>query len=260
MHNVAHLLSYVAVVGVRSALFVSNTDCSLFLIVCSLIGHLFVIAVAVATSNNVDIINLVDAPEGVSMDETSISWPTDINSRFEQVDGFVYQTVPDLSKSCVEVLGDAMYADCKVYEDQKSGTGTLYYYWYPDDDSVQYLHESFPNIVSPIEGVKNEHFINWMRTAGLPHFRKLYGRINSDVSSGDTFVFDITTNFEVVSISGSKALVLTTLADYGGQNYALGKSSIIIGAASLFVGLIFALKRILNPRPLGDIRHLFPDH
>jgi hypothetical protein len=202
-----------------------------------------------------DVIELTSAPDGVLMDETSIAWPTDINSRFIQVDGFVYQEVADATQSCADVLGDD-YAECKVYQDQKSGSGKLYYYWYPDDENVQYLHETFPNIVSPIEGVKNEHFINWMRTAGLPHFRKLYGRINADIAPGDTYVFHITTNFEVASISGSKSIVITTLADYGGQNYALGKSAIIIGTVSLFVGFLFAFKRIFNPRPLGDIRQL----
>ena len=27
----------------------------------------------------------------------------------------------------------------------------------------------------------NEHFIVWMRTAGLPKFRKLWGRLESDL-------------------------------------------------------------------------------
>jgi hypothetical protein len=32
--------------------------------------------------------------------------------------------------------------------------------------------------------VKDEHFIVWMRTAGLPNFRKLYGKIEDDLPKG----------------------------------------------------------------------------
>ena len=152
--------------------------------------------------------------------------------------------------SC-DVLGDG-YSDCKTYVDGQD----TYYYWYPNDDNIQYLYESFPNVVNPIEGVKNEHFINWMRTAGLPFFRKLYGKIDSDFAVGDTLSFQIDVNFEVQSFGGSKALVLTTLSDLGAKNSALGYSFIILGSINLVIGVIFALKRAIRPRPLGDIRQL----
>ena len=32
--------------------------------------------------------------------------------------------------------------------------------------------------------MKNEHFIVWMRTAGLPNFRKLWGRIEDGLKAG----------------------------------------------------------------------------
>lgn len=56
---------------------------------------------------------------------------------------------------------------------------------------TQYLYETYPEVVSPIEGVLNEHFIVWMRTAGLPRFRKLYGKIEEQIEP-QTLTFDIT--------------------------------------------------------------------
>ena len=161
----------------------------------------------------------------------------------------------DTSESCEAVLGDG-YSDCKTYIDSSNGTEITYYYWYPDDDNVQYLYESFSNIVNPIEGVKNEHFIVWMRTAGLPNFRKLYGILPYDFKAGESLTFSIICNFEVSSFGGTKSLVLTTLAEFGAKNYALGSSFVVTGAVSLCIGILFALKRTINPRPLGDIRQL----
>lgn len=56
------------------------------------------------------------------------------------------------------------------------------------------------------QGVTNEHFIVWMRTAGLPSFRKLYGRIDQDIPAGTQLSFVINPGFEVVSFAGKKHL------------------------------------------------------
>jgi hypothetical protein len=95
-----------------------------------------------------------------------------------------------------------------------------------------------------------------MRTAGLPYFRKTYGKIDTDMAAGQSLTFTINTNFEVASYSGSKSLVITTLESFGASNDTLGTSYIVIGSISLFVGILLALKRFLIPRPLGDIRVL----
>ena len=57
------------------------------------------------------------------------------------------------------------------------GQSTVYYY--KDEAKYQRLYETYPDIVSPLIGVKNEHFNVWLRLGGLSDFRKLYGRIKS---------------------------------------------------------------------------------
>lgn len=50
------------------------------------------------------------------------------------------------------------------------------------------------NSWNSIAGVTDEHFIVWMRTAALPTFRKLYGRIDSTIPAGTTLSFNLTTS------------------------------------------------------------------
>lgn len=56
------------------------------------------------------------------------------------------------------------------------------------------------------QGVTNEHFIVWMRTAALPQFRKLYGKIDTDIPAGTTLTFNVDAYFEVTSFGGKKSL------------------------------------------------------
>ncbi len=188
------------------------------------------------------------------LDTSGIAWSYDTDIKFQQVDGFVSGVAASNSLSCDDVLGTG-YSDCSSYVDQD--TGTLYYFWYPDNDSVQYLYETFgTHIISPIAGVTDEHFINWMRTAGLSDFRKFYGKIDTDMKSGDSVTFNILLNFDISDYSGSKSLVLTNFGSIGSKNSAIGMCYIIVGSISLAVGFLFAAKRYFKPRPLGDIREL----
>lgn len=196
----------------------------------------------------------------VSLDESGISWLSDRDVKFKNVDGFTYRKINQSvynqwsSDPAATCASQNLPADCERYYDPKHDE--YYLFWYPDNDSTQYLYESYPKVVSPIEGVDNEHFIVWMRTAGLPTFRKLYGKIDSDLKKGDTLSFDLNLNFEVDSFDGSKALVISTLGDFGGKNSFLGISYIVVGSISLLLGLLFALKQAINPRQLGDTRFL----
>jgi len=57
--------------------------------------------------------------------------------------------------------------------------------------------------------MKDEHFIVWMRTAGLPNFRKLWGRIEGGLKPGKYSV-EINNQFEVAPFQGKKYFVLST--------------------------------------------------
>jgi hypothetical protein len=128
----------------------------------------------------------------------------------------------------------------------------MYKFYYPNDDTVQYLYESYPQQISPIDGVMNEHFIVWMRTAGLPTFRKLYGKVNGKFNVGDKIVFQVMANYEVQSFEGSKGLILSTVGHLGGKNVNIGIAYTVVGSIALFVGTVFAFKHIFSPRALGD--------
>ena len=64
------------------------------------------------------------------------------------------------------------------------------------------------------------HFIVWMRTAGLPNFRKLWGEIKEDLQKGD-YTLAIANEYDVSSFAGSKYFVLSTTNLLGGTNYFL---------------------------------------
>jgi hypothetical protein len=86
-----------------------------------------------------------------------------------------------------------------------------------------------------------------MSTAGLPTFKKLWGKIEHDLPKG-TYWVTIQSNYDVSDFSGRKSFVLTTTSNLGGKLSFLGVISLIIGSISLLgglgiLGIIFYLRK-----------------
>lgn len=88
----------------------------------------------------------------------------------------------------------------------------------------------------------------WMRTAALPSFRKLYGRIEEDLDAGDVIVVNLMNNYNTYSFGGKKKLVLSTSSWLGGRNDFLGASYIFVGSTSILISIVFMALHLKNPR------------
>lgn len=60
-----------------------------------------------------------------------------------------------------------------------------------------------------------------MRTAALPSFRKLYGRIEEDLHAEDVLDIKIMNNYNTYSFGGTKKLVISTSSWLGGETISL---------------------------------------
>lgn len=103
---------------------------------------------------------------------------------------------------------------------------------------------------------QQEDLIVWMRTAALPTFRKLYGRIETDLEANEKITVEIQNNYNTYEFGGKKRLVLSTTSWIGGKNDFLGIAYLTVGGLCLFIALNFILLYIFKPRPLGDPSYL----
>ncbi|MED6157587.1 ALA-interacting subunit 3 [Stylosanthes scabra] len=103
---------------------------------------------------------------------------------------------------------------------------------------------------------QQEDLIVWMRTAALPTFRKLYGKIEMDLNEGDTISVTLKNNYNTYSFSGKKKLVLSTTGWLGGKNDFLGIAYLTVGGLCFFLAMSFTIIYFVKPRQLGDPSYL----
>lgn len=189
-------------------------------------------------------------PRSLQLDETDIAWEAD-EEKFAQPTGFAYYEMEaGVNATQLSCAAAGLMDGCQDYTDPI--TSKQYKFFYPDAANTQYLYQSYPDQISPIDGVLNKHFQVWMRSAALPKFRKLYGKIEGDFKAGDYLIFNVNANFEVNSFDGTKSLTISTLGEFGGANPYLGLSYIVVGAISLMFGLLFVFKQVIAPRAVAD--------
>ncbi|KAK1324382.1 ALA-interacting subunit 3 [Acorus calamus] len=103
---------------------------------------------------------------------------------------------------------------------------------------------------------EQEDLIVWMRTAALPTFRKLYGKIEVDLQANEQITVVLENNYNTYRFNGKKKLVLSTTTWLGGKNDFLGIAYLTIGALCFFLALAFIVVYLVKPRKLGDPSYL----
>ena len=206
--------------------------------------------------------------QAVPLQETGIAWPTDLyknapagsnNYKFKnQESGTTGLNFPPFAhwraSSCSDLPTASQRLACTEFNEQHPGAGWCY-----------------PNSTYCVE---DEHFVVWMRAAGLPSFRKLYAIIDTRLEPG-TYTVQVSNGllesgqymnkwtgasqsflYPVSSFGGTKQVVLSTTSWLGGQNFFLGYAYIIVGVVCIMLALSFCLKYNMGPRDLGDAAYI----
>jgi hypothetical protein len=82
-----------------------------------------------------------------------------------------------------------------------------------------------------------------MRTAGLPSFRKLWGRIPGGLEAKE-YKLTIHNRYVVSEFGGQKHFVLSQTNALGGKNVFLGIFYIVVGVLCLLLALAFCGKHL----------------
>ena len=99
-----------------------------------------------------------------------------------------------------------------------------------------------------------EHFMVWMRTSGLPNFRKLWGRVENDLDSGK-YLLRVNSIYDVSDFGGEKYVVLSTANALGGDNTYLGIAYLVVGGITLTLALVFAIKGYFYSRKVDNLHY-----
>lgn len=97
--------------------------------------------------------------------------------------------------------------------------------------------------------VEDERFVVWMRNSPFPDFRKIWGRIDKDLSAGNYRV-DVTALWDISAFEGQKFFVLSQTNALGGKNFFMGYSYVAVGCVSLLCAFGFLVRKLSRPKGL----------
>jgi hypothetical protein len=110
-------------------------------------------------------------------------------------------------------------------------------------------HVTEPLVYDFVEQLnEQEDLMVWMRTAALPTFRKLYGKIEVDLEANEVINVTLDNNYNTYSFNGKKKLVLSTTSWIGGRNDFLGIAYLTVGMICLALAMGFTAVYFIKPR------------
>jgi len=128
--------------------------------------------------------------------------------------------------------------------------------WYdnPEDylhrPSTKWLYEEYPNdLIGQQQGVKSEHFIQWMKPGALQRVWNTYGSIDNDLLAGTSLTLTIANNFDVSSFDGWKQIVFTETTSMGARHNGLGYFLMLGGLGCVIIAGCFWF---MIPAPGGE--------
>lgn len=102
--------------------------------------------------------------------------------------------------------------------------------------------------------MEDEHFIVWMRTSGIPNFRKLWGKLEYDLQPGN-YYFMIENNYGVADFLARKSVVLASVGLLGGKNTFLAICYLTAGSMCLLFSMFLMFCNFLKLRSYDDQVH-----
>ncbi|GMF04427.1 unnamed protein product [[Candida] boidinii] len=103
-----------------------------------------------------------------------------------------------------------------------------------------YTAENLPDLST------DELFMNWMKTAALPSFVKLYGINKTAAFEKGSYSTEIDLNYPVSIFGGTKSMVIGTSSVLGGRHLSLGICYLIVACISIAFMLGFLIKQLFT--------------